>query len=562
MEYEEIVTEYLSGSIDISNLKKKLEIVRPLNARPEGLKINTVMNSMHIIRECVNVQLIANKPEKVEQYKSEVDALLVEYFSSMVERINYDRAWGIMKVVPTKITKADYIEFSTKEKLTLVKTLNRKFTEYLQVQKYADLREYLINNEDTNDYNIKRMQFIIKMFYNLKSKEVQRDFCYIPKYLLTSLMGFKKSHYVRLEDYFSKKIKHIRIEYEKYAQFFSSEDFRDIIDNLQITSKTLKVSVSKVIDYYSEISGLDYEISNLDDEYKVFEQLEEKNKEMFSLDGNEEMSTLKEENLKEKDIEQEEKEKSKAESLTFEEKIEKIQNNSLNITSKEQITPIILAWFGRENVLTSDVVDAKMLSSFFDKIKQIEKDSGIRVGLYIITNANKEVTLNRMQELKHKARAKGMPKLVEGALGNYGSFRIDKDENIIELKSMSKDTRKTIIEMLDKGLHMGLFKKDVVDPREEDYIRYIFSIKKNPGISFKYLKWTITQLLRDEKIKKQPLSFVPFIEGDVSGVDVLLQSQLEELDKLSDHLKSEYYIEPGKTMKASINAIDKFIEST
>ncbi len=562
MEYEEIVTEYLSGSIDISNLKKKLEIVRPLNARPEGLKINTVMNSMHIIRECVNVQLIANKPEKVEQYKSEVDALLVEYFSSMVERINYDRAWGIMKVVPTKITKADYIEFSTKEKLTLVKTLNRKFTEYLQVQKYADLREYLINNEDTNDYNIKRMQFIIKMFYNLKSKEVQRDFCYIPKYLLTSLMGFKKSHYVRLEDYFSKKIKHIRIEYEKYAQFFSSEDFRDIIDNLQITSKTLKVSVSKVIDYYSEISGLDYEISNLDDEYKVFEQLEEKNKEMFSLDGNEEMSTLKEENLKEKDIEQEEKEKSKTESLTFEEKIEKIQNNSLNITSKEQITPIILAWFGRENVLTSDVVDAKMLSSFFDKIKQIEKDSGIRVGLYIITNANKEVTLNRMQELKHKARAKGMPKLVEGALGNYGSFRIDKDENIIELKSMSKDTRKTIIEMLDKGLHMGLFKKDVVDPREEDYIRYIFSIKKNPGISFKYLKWTITQLLRDEKIKKQPLSFVPFIEGDVSGVDVLLQSQLEELDKLSDHLKSEYYIEPGKTMKASINAIDKFIEST
>ena len=466
MEYEEIVTEYKTGSIDISDLKKKLEIVRPLNARPEGLKIGTVMNSMQIIRECVNLQLMSNKPDKVGQYKEQVDQLLIDYFSSIVERINHDRAWGIMKVVPTKITKADFKEFSTDEKLKLVMTLNRKFTEYLQVQKYADLREYLINNEDMDEQNIRRMQFIIRMFYELKSETVQRDFCYIPKYLLTALMGFKRSHYVRLDEYFSKKLKYVNAEYEKYAQFFTSEDFRDIIDNILVTSKTLKVSVSKVIDYYSEISGLDYEIINLNDEYKAFEQVETKNKEMFSVAKESKEIKDKNENEDTDKDKDEEKEKEDSKKEEFEKQIKNIQSNSLNITSKEQIIPIILAWFGRENSSSTSIVTAKQLSQFFDKIKQIEKESGIRVGLYIVTNANREVTLNRMQELDHKARAKGLPKLIEGALGNYGSFRIDKDETITDLKVMDTELRKNIIDMFDKSLYMGLFKKDVVDPRE------------------------------------------------------------------------------------------------
>jgi len=578
MEYEEIISEYKNGSIDISDLKKKIEIARPLNSRPSTLDLDLISNTFVTIRDGTNAQTITEKPERIEEYKYLVNMNLLDYFTNIVDRINSARAWGIMKVVPTKITKDDFKELSIDEKLRLVITLNRKYKEYLKIQKYADLRECIIGDGDLQEENIQKMQFVINMFNALKSKVAKEDFFCLPDELILSLFGFKRSKYKRLEDYFNTKNKYVRQLYENNSNYYTTEDFRDIIDNIQSTAKTLKISVNKVIEYYSLISKENFEIRGLEDEYDVFIQLQDKNKKMKALllspkereeitkseqtvEENEE--EIVEELPEEHEIKEVIKEKPQQVELSKETGLtgkteEQIKKENERITVKEQINPLILAWFGKEDRPMSDIIGPRQLSKFLEKIKQIEKETGIRVGLYIVTNADKEVALNRMQELQHKAKAKGLPKLVEGTLGGYCSYRIEQDGTITDLAKMDNETRERLIDLLDKSPYIGCFRKDVLDPRETNYLRYFYSIKKNPSINFQYLKWTIAQLLKDVEIKKQPLSFVPFIEGDFSGVDVLLQSQLDGLDKLSDYLKSKYYIAPGKTMKANIYAVGKF----
>ena len=579
MDYDEIITEYKTDSIDISNLKKQLEKARPLKARSNELDLNLIASTFHTIREGTNAQIISEKNDKIEIYNETVEKNLVQYYANIVKRINDTKAWGIMKVKPTKVTVDDFRELSISEMLKLVMALNKKYTGYLEVQKYADLRHNLINDEDLADENVRKMQFILTMFDGLKSEVAKKDFFCMPEELLIALINFRKSRYKRFEDYFNSKNKNIREIFESYSHYYNTEDFRNIIENISLVSKVLKIPVIKTIRYYSLISEINFEIRGLKEEYETFSSLQEKDRKMsllqkevdlkeidelgdFIKEANNDIEEFEEES-KENIEDENEQENQDNEDNTFEEidtnTTEDDTDKNKNAENvKEQINPLIFAWFGRENRSLSDFVDAKTLSKFFDKIRQIQRETGIRVGLYIVTNAGKEIALNRMQELQHKARAKGLPKLVEGVLGDYSSYRIDNDGTITDIAIMDKEKRDTYIALLEKSLYDNGFKKDFLDPREENYLRYFFSIKRNPNITFQYLKNRIAFLLRDPEIKKEPLSFVPFIEGEYSGVDVLLKTQLEGIDDLSNYLKSKYIIAPGKTMKANILSLGKF----
>lgn len=572
MDYDEIITEYKTDSIDISDLKKELEKARPLKARSNELDLNLIASTFHTIREGTNAQIISEKNEKVEIYNETVEKNLTQYYGNIVKRITDTKAWGIMKVKPTKVTVEDFRELTISEMLKLVMILNKKYTSYLEVQKYADLRHSLINDEDLVDENVRKMQFILTMFEGLRSEIAKEDFFCMPEELLTTIMSFRRSRYKRFEDYFNAKNKNLREVYENYSHYYTAEDFRDIIENISLVGKVLKIPAIKTIRYYSLISELNFEIRGLKEEYEVFASLQEKDRKMSSLKKEEDISFENQEydisdeeleNLHEeiKDIIMENEEDEDTEELEDVLVEEEPKEDEKKEPVKEQINPLILAWFGREISDITEFTSAKILSRFFDKLRQIQRETGIRVGLYIVTNAGKEVALNRMQELQHKARAKGLPRLVEGVLGDYSSYRIDKDGTITDIAVMDQETRNAYIKLLEKSLYDNGFKKDFLDPREENYLRYFFSIKRNPNITFKYLKSRIAFLLRDPEIKKEPLSFVPFIEGEYSGVDVLLKTQLEGIDDLSNYLKSKYIIAPGKTMKANILSLDKFIES-
>ena len=70
----------------------------------------------------------------------------------------------------------------------------------------------------------------------------------------------------------------------------------------------------------------------------------------------------------------------------------------------------------------------------------------------------------------------------------------------------------------------------------------------------------IKNILADEKVRRQPLKFLPYIEGKCAGIDVVLESQLKGISQLPEFYKQKYNIAPKKTMNARIDRIENFIE--
>ena len=164
-----------------------------------------------------------------------------------------------------------------------------------------------------------------------------------------------------------------------------------------------------------------------------------------------------------------------------------------------------------------------------------------------------------MQDFKNKATINGLPNLVEGVLGGYSTFRIDSTGKINDIAIMSDINRQKIIKLLDNTKGSAL-SKDLLDEKEDLYLRYLITEKRDKSITKNYLNLLVSNLLKDEKIRKQPLKFLPFMEGKYAGIDVLLESQLKGISQLPEYYKVKYNIAPAKTMNVRIDNVESFIE--
>ena len=236
--------------------------------------------------------------------------------------------------------------------------------------------------------------------------------------------------------------------------------------------------------------------------------------------------------------------------------IEEVQENIIPL--KEHVNPLIFSWLEREDFTLTKKVGSKKLVEFFNKIKEIEERTGIRVSLYIVSNAGREVTLKRLKDFKKKAIQNKLPNLVEGALGGYSSFRIDSDENIIEISKMPLDIREEIIEIIEKIKGVAIT-RDFIENSEEEYIRYDLTNKREKEITKKYLNLLISKILKDENINEMSLKVLAFMEGNKAGIDILMQDQIKGISQISEYYKEKYIVTPEKIMNTKIDGIDNFI---
>ena len=81
-----------------------------------------------------------------------------------------------------------------------------------------------------------------------------------------------------------------------------------------------------------------------------------------------------------------------------------------------------------------------------------------------------------------------LPRLVEGALGGYSSFRVDTDKNITDIAKMSPENRKKITLLLPKSQRTQLLPECIIQS-ETDYLRYQFTDKRDKSIDKKYLNF-------------------------------------------------------------------------
>ena len=129
---------------------------------------------------------------------------------------------------------------------------------------------------------------------------------------------------------------------------------------------------------------------------------------------------------------------------------------------------------------------------------------------------------------------------------------------ITDIAKMSPENRKKIMLLLSKSYNQSL-PVELIDNTDTEYLRYQFRDRRDKSVDKRYLNITVNRLLSDERIRRQPLKFLPYIEDKKAGIDVVLESQLKGLSQIPEYYKSKYYISPGKTMKVSIEEIDEFI---
>ena len=590
MDYQELITSYNNKGLDVTNLKENLKIAKPLKGRLKYRAIDIISQRSALLNDINNLLITLEKGERVEDFNKYTDDLLNEYFMTLVKTVEMLEAWKFMRLIPTEFTEEKFEKLNYKEKFKLVMFLNREYLKFLEYQNIADIRDCLKNAESLDDDTIRKLEFLGTMFNNLKNKEVKIEFFCFDKDFLMTLYWSRKFKNLKFDDFIKNKKRSVKNEYKKLSKFFTNEDFIDISKNLEVTSKVLKTSVYNIIEAYSEMSESESEVYYIEEEFEQIKQLLKKYKKMQLIkkeyDKKQAEKKKLEKEKKEKELqekkqrEQEEAERLKKEQEEKEQlreiidpkklqktpkarknkKTEKLDfEEDLTIVPKEQVNPLIFTWFEREDKTITRRIGSKVLTRFFEKIKEIESSTGARVALYMVTNAGKEVTLKRLEDLKKKAFKAGIPNLVEGALGAYGSFRADKNGKITDIAEMTVNDKEKIIKLLQKTKGEVLT-QELIDQETELFIRYQMTDKKDKNINKKYLNLLISNLLKDEEIRMQPLKFLVFMEGKKEGIDVLFEEQLKAISQLSNYYKEKYLITNSKTMNIRIDNIEDFIE--
>ena len=586
----EIISAYKHKTISIDGFKKGLQIAKPLTGRSKyrAMSISGARMNTHIKMLELEERIRSNEDQN--KLKKNFEELLDIQFDRLVQAMKDCRAWKITGLVAQDYTREKFLEKSIPERISCIEELNVKYTRFLDTQAIADLRDCTLSLRKLSDDDdkIRKLCFLKLMFDSFKNPNVKDEFFIIDSRFLTALVSYRRDKKIKenLEDYISKRRRSVQLDYKKYSQFFSQEDFRELAENIDLASDTLKIAPRNIIEVYSEMSETEAEkeylrrdledisklkeiaaeIVNIEtkaaaektikDKYALREKQNEERKRKFE----EEAKKRKEEavlRIKEKERQERERVIGKDEGYTgrMEQKIKDLQTTP---TAKEQVRPIIFAWFEKDDVSLLKRIGSKRLTAFFDKLKRIEAETGVRTSLYLITNANREQTVRRLEEFKVRAKAAGLPRLVEGALGGYSSFRVDTDKNITDIAKMSPENRKKITLLLSKSQRTQLLPECIVQS-ETDYLRYQFTDKKDKSINKSWLNFTVNGLLSDPRVSKQPLKFLPYIENKCAGIDVVLESQLKGLSQVPEYYKSKYHIAPGKTIKVSIEDIDDFL---
>lgn len=587
MDQKELVTQYKKGTLDTSNLKKKLELSKDLKPRPLYRHLEYFM-TIGDIEETHELLRMKVEPENIEKFEKGLDRRLKHILREITERVNKNGAWTYLGLKPEDYTQDKFDGLSTEEKFSVLNTMLSGYNSFLDLQKVADLRgEIEIEGIPIDEDAEKKMALFMAMIESNENKNVKSGISDFESRYMNSILKYSKKRDISFAAHMEKQAKYIVRKYNFYKEYYKDEDYEELADFISAASKATKFTKIKTAKILSQLCETEREQRFLESDIrdiglfskkreefkKLKEELERKQaREAEEKRIAEELQKQKEEEerkaleARQREID-EEKKREEAERLRiigeddgytgeFDKKIEALRQT---VSAKEAVYPLFLTWIDREDITLSKRLGKDRMKSLFDKIKKIEIETGRRVSLFVITNADKDVTKRRLEDLKAKSEEAGLPRLVEGAFGGYASFMIDRNGEVTDTAIVDPKDRKKVIDLIDSGFFFG-FPKELVDQSEQNYIRYKLEDKPAKTHPMSYLRYLAGQMLEVPRIKSQAIAFQPFIENKAVGIDVILCSQLKGIKRLRDYYEAKYYIEKGKSSTLNVNGIDKFIE--
>lgn len=104
---------------------------------------------------------------------------------------------------------------------------------------------------------------------------------------------------------------------------------------------------------------------------------------------------------------------------------------------KEKVIPIFLDWAGTtDKLLAEGETGEENLKMFFNATKSLQKASGARPIITIVSGGDVEETERNLRELNEISKEYGIENLFENAVAEYSGYRIGKDGNVTKLQEM------------------------------------------------------------------------------------------------------------------------------
>ena len=401
MDYQDIVTKYKKEGLVTTNLKKRLEVAKPLEARPRYRVLEMSARNWYYNSSIIDLLTIPENEKKLELFEKNSNLIIRQYFDELIERIQRCKAWDFMGIKARDFSKERFEKAKLSEKFSIIYELNQKYYKFLEYQKLADLRGmFASQNSELDEQTLMKMCFLRLMFGNIKSNDIKTEFFCFDERFLHALLRFKNSKNIRLEDHMRNQKKDIVRDYEKLEKFFSTEDYRDIIDNILLTSKASKLSKTEVMRIFAQISETEAEQEYLHSEIEVFRALEEKcykmnevriayEKEKITKERTEKEKRIAEETRKKAEEFEKRQEEARKRLLEAKEKAERdrqiahtegytgeierrIEMLQKTPTVKEAVIPILFIWLDKDSDSLTKKVGSRKLATFFAKLKEIE----------------------------------------------------------------------------------------------------------------------------------------------------------------------------------------------
>ena len=140
MDYQDIVTKYKKEGLVTTNLKKRLEVAKPLEARPRYRVLEMSARNWYYNSSIIDLLTIPENEKKLELFEKNSNLIIRQYFDELIERIQRCKAWDFMGIKARDFSKERFEKAKLSEKFSIIYELNQKYYKFLEYQKLADLR--------------------------------------------------------------------------------------------------------------------------------------------------------------------------------------------------------------------------------------------------------------------------------------------------------------------------------------------------------------------------------------------------------------------------------------
>lgn len=240
----------------------------------------------------------------------------------------------------------------------------------------------------------------------------------------------------------------------------------------------------------------------------------------------------------------------KSDSIEFEEYLSNISQIQM---AKENVLPVFLHIYSRENGGFFDFFPKEKIKEFYRLLDRYEKQDNRSAKIFIFTNKDSRAVNRMMREIQIFEKEYGKRRL-EGGISKYGTYFLDIEGKEIPLVKMDEENYKIGKKELSKIINEK-FIDEYLDKDEKNFWSFKFPKDYGKGVTLRTYDLLRKGILR----RKNEVEVLGFADGE-KGIDVILKSQVKAKDKISRFCKTKFYVKENYGVSFAPRDMDEVLQ--